>query len=404
MRGLRRVALIRALQHLRRARSDMPGNRVLLVLVLVGLAAAFGLAFLTHAPNRFVSGQPISLAEAAAGARLLALLPAIMLAAGPFLPQRRAVHGAVGAAAGALLLALLWLAGSQAAALAAGASPLARTSLGGAFWCVSLCSALALIDAVYRLRLSAAARFLAGVIVLGLIAALTASGALDQLGIAREYAVRRDVFAAAVLRHLLMVALALIPTVALGVPLGVVVRRRRAAEAAILPLLNIVQTIPSIALFGVLLVPLAALAAAFPGLAGIGIGGVGLAPAVIALILYALLPIVRNTAAGLASVSPVAIEAASGLGMTPRQVFWRIEAPLALPVFLSGLRIATIQTVGLAAVAALIGAGGLGALMFQGLFADALDLVLLGVVPIVLLAWAIDALFKLAIAYAARRP
>jgi osmoprotectant transport system permease protein len=151
-------------------------------------------------------------------------------------------------------------------------------------------------------------------------------------------------------------------------------------------------------------VPLAALAAAFPGLAGIGIGGVGLAPAVIALILYALLPIVRNTAAGLASVSPVAIEAASGLGMTPRQVFWRIEAPLALPVFLSGLRIATIQTVGLAAVAALIGAGGLGALMFQGLFADALDLVLLGVVPIVLLACAIDALFKLAIAYAARRP
>src|SRR6185312_6946494 len=123
--------------------------------------------------------------------------------------------------------------------------------------------------------------------------ALAASGALDQLGIAREYAVRRDMLAAAVLRHLVMVALALVPTVALGVPLGVMVRRRRAAEASILPLLNVVQTIPSIALFAVLLAPLAALAAAVPGLARIGIGGVGLAPAVIALILYALLPVVR---------------------------------------------------------------------------------------------------------------
>lgn len=380
----------------------MPGNRVLLVLVIVGVAAALGLAFLTHAPNRFVSGDPISLAQAAAGIRSLVLLPAVVLIAGPFLPQGRVVHGAVGVAACGFLLALLWLAGSHAITLAASASPLARTSLGGAFWCMALCSALALIDAAYRLRLSPVARFLAGLAVLGLVVALAASGALDQLGIAREYAVRQDMVAAAVLRHLVMVVLAIVPTVALGIPLGVAVRRRRGAEAAILPMLNIVQTIPSIALFAVLLAPLAALAAAFPGLGRIGIGGVGLAPAIIALILYALLPVVRNTAAGLASVSPAAIEAANGLGMTPRQIFWRVEAPLALPVFLSGLRIATIQTVGLAAVAALIGAGGLGAIMFQGLFADALDLVLLGVVPIVLLAWAIDALFKLAIAYLTR--
>src|SRR6185312_9552149 len=105
---------------------------------------------------------------------------------------RPIVHGTVGVAACGFLLALLWLAGSHAAALAADASPLARTSLGGAFWCMALCAALALIDAAYRLRLSPAGRFLAGVVVLGLVVALAASGALDQLGIAREYAVRRD--------------------------------------------------------------------------------------------------------------------------------------------------------------------------------------------------------------------
>jgi osmoprotectant transport system permease protein len=113
---------------------------------------------------------------------------------------------------------------------------------------------------------------------------------------------------------------------------------------------------------------------------------------------------VRDTAEGLAGVSPAALEAGRGLGMTPRQLLWRVELPLALPVILSGLRIATLQAIGLAAVAALIGAGGLGAIMFQGLFADALELVLLGVVPIVLLALAADLLFELGIAYAGRLP
>jgi osmoprotectant transport system permease protein len=131
-------------------------------------------------------------------------------------------------------------------------------------------------------------------------------------------------------------------------------------------------------------------------LAALGIAGVGVTPAVIALVLYSLLPVVRNTAEGLDAVSAAAFEAARGIGMTRAQIFRYVELPLALPVFLSGLRIATVQAVGLVAVAALIGAGGLGAIMFQGLFADALDLVLLGAIPIILLALAADALLGLA--------
>src|SRR3546814_7632231 len=129
-----------------------------------------------------------------------------------------------------------------------------------------------------------------------------------------------------------------------------------------------------------------------PWLAEIGVSGVGMTPAVVALSLYCLLPIVRNTSAGLAGVAPSVVEAARGMGMTPRQIFLRIEVPLALPVFLSGLRITLIQAIGLAVVAALIGAGGLGSIMFQGLFANALDLVLLGALPTILIAVVVDLL------------
>jgi len=220
----------------------------------------------------------------------------------------------------------------------------------------------------------------------------------------REYAARRSVFADAIIRHIAIVLGALLPTVLLGAPLGILAQRRPRLRAGLFPALNLVQTIPSIALFGLLIAPLSGLAGFFPGLAALGVAGVGVTPAIIAVVLYSLLPIVRNTTEGLDAVSPAAVEAARGIGMTRGQIFFHVEMPLALPVFLSGLRIATVQAVGLVAVAALIGAGGLGAIMFQGLFADALDLVLLGAVPIILLALAADALLDLAGKLGRRRP
>jgi osmoprotectant transport system permease protein len=159
--------------------------------------------------------------------------------------------------------------------------------------------------------------------------------------------------------------------------------------------LNVIQTVPSIALFGLLMVPLALLAATFPALRQSGIGGIGMAPAVIALVLYSLLPVVRSTVAGLGQVPQPVVEAAAGMGMNGAQIFRKVELPIALPVFLSGVRIAAVQAVGLAVVAALIGAGGLGALVFQGLASGALDLVLLGVIPVVALAVVVDAAFRI---------
>ena len=115
-----------------------------------------------------------------------------------------------------------------------------------------------------------------------------------------------------------------------------------------------------------------------------------MAPAIVALVLYALLPVVRNTVAGLAGVDPAVIEAARGMGLTSGQIFRQVELPLALPVLLAGLRIVIVQAIGLAVVAALIGAGGLGSFVFEGLGQYAVDLVLLGALPAILLALAAD--------------
>jgi osmoprotectant transport system permease protein len=177
---------------------------------------------------------------------------------------------------------------------------------------------------------------------------------------------------------------------AIGVPLGVLVARKPGYNGAVFSMLNLLQTIPSVALFGLLIMPLAALATAIPPLGAWGIGGIGATPAIVALVLYSLLPVARSTQAGIAAIDPAIADAAQGMGLTTAQIFWRIEVPLGMPHLLAGLRIVVVQAIGLAAVAALIGAGGLGTFIFQGIGQYATDLVLLGALPIILLALAAD--------------
>ncbi len=383
-------------------RSLAPGSRVFLVLALAGVLAAPTLPFVTLAANRLVGGSPIGLGEVMSGIRGLALLPTIALLLSPFAPPRRLATALIAAMALLFLVTLLALAGAAAAELKRGAPPAARVSLGSGVWALFILGALMLAEAMRRLHLPPALRLAIGAAAVAALALLAAVGALDQLSVMAEYAARRSEFLNAVGRHIEIVLGALLPTLLLGFPLGVAAHRRPGLGTWLFPGLNIVQTIPSIALFGLLIAPLSALAARWSIFAEWGIGGVGLTPALIALCLYLLLPIARNTAAGLASVSPAALEAAQGMGMSRGQIFRLVELPLALPVLLSGVRIALVQAVGLAAVAALIGAGGLGAIMFDGLFAYALDLVLLGAVPIILMALAADALLRVA-ASGARR-
>ena len=381
--------------------SPFSGNPVAGILSLLGAGAIIGLPFVRSAANRMLTGEPAGLWQVLmtspsllngllVGVFLLCLLTSVLKAS-------RVVLWLQVFAASALIVLLVAVAGAYAQQLALTQSPFARTSLGGAFWVLLILAWLLATDALQRLNAGLLTRLAILAAVLTLVIWMLASGAGDALSIMKEHANRADTFAAAVLRHLQIVLFALIPTILLGLPLGWWVHRQASANAAVFPVLNIIQTIPSIALFGLLMAPLALLAASFPQLARAGISGVGLAPGVIALVLYSLLPVVRGTLAGLQQVPQAVVDAACGVGMSPRQIALRIQLPLALPVLLSGIQTATIAAIGMATITALIGAGGLGAIMFEGLFSSAQDLVLLGVVPIVGLAVVADALFKVTI-------
>lgn len=175
------------------------------------------------------------------------------------------------------------------------------------------------------------------------------------------------------LEHLTLVGAAMLIAVALGIPLGIVVTRRVGLRRWILGAANVIQTVPSLALFGFLIpVPL--------------LGGIGSRTAIVALALYALLPIIRNTYAGIAGVDPAVVEAARGMGMTDRQLLFQVEIPLALSVILAGIRVATVISVGIATIAAAIGAGGLGTYIFRGLAMVDNQVILAGAVPAAMLA------------------
>ncbi|MFF6012003.1 MULTISPECIES: ABC transporter permease [unclassified Rahnella] len=373
-------------------------NRVLLTLVLLLLLAGYGLAFLSHAPNRLVSGQGISLVTLLHGTSTLILLPALLLLAAAFLTLYGKHHLLVMLLAEILLAALVWLAGHSAVQLTGGdEDSIARTSLGGGFWAASALCLLIASDAISRFTRNHSLRIVLNVQMILPVVLLLAYGQLAELSLLKEYDNRSDVFNDALWQHLGILSGTLLPAVLIGLPVGLFCHRSPRWRGAVLSVLNIIQTVPSIALFGLLLAPLAGLAKALPWLAEHGISGIGLAPAIIALVLYSLLPLVRGVIAGLDSVPEAVIESARGMGMNRVQIFFRVQLPIALPVILTGIRIVAVQTVGMAMVAALIGAGGLGAIMFQGLLSSALDLVLLGVIPAVLMAVVVDSLFKFAV-------
>jgi osmoprotectant transport system permease protein len=366
-------------------------NQVLFVLVAIGAVAVALSGFVGFAPNRLVSGNPIPLWKAAGAlpAAGIALLGALILAASLVKPSKPVLYSAAVSAA-LLLLVVLAAAGQAARILSLSATPASRISLAPAFWILVACATLAVADALQRLEAGSATSAVAVIAITSGAALLAALGTFDALSIAREYESRHQEFSNALVRHMTLVGASVGGAVAIGFPLGVATAKRPRLEGPVFAILNTLQTIPSIALFGLLIVPLSALAAAVPWLGAFGIAGVGVAPAIIALVLYALLPAVRNTVAGLRSVDSSAIDAGRGMGMSSSQILWQVELPLSLPILLAGLRIVTVQAIGLAVVAALIGAGGLGTFVFEGLGQYAVDLVLLGALPAILLALAAD--------------
>lgn len=179
------------------------------------------------------------------------------------------------------------------------------------------------------------------------------------------------------LEHLFLVATSLAVAAAVAVPTGVLLTRREALRRWVVALTNVMQTVPSLALFG-FLIPLPLL------------GGIGKHTAIIALVLYALLPILQNTLAGIMGVDRAVRESAIAMGMTGRQLLWMVELPLASRTILTGVRVATVITVGTATIAAAIGGGGLGVFIFRGLASVNTTQILAGAVPAALMALLAD--------------
>ncbi|WP_058913867.1 ABC transporter permease [Entomohabitans teleogrylli] len=359
---------------------------------------AINLPFLSYAPNRLVSGEPLLLAELLPGGWRWPSIIALALVIVTLLAPRRWLNILSLLAVEGLFCGLLWFSAAAATRLAEQGSALARVSPGSGLWLLLALCLLAAADISARLSRRFIWRWLLNAQIWIVPLALLAGGCFDSFSLLKEYANRAAIFNDALARHLLLLFGTLIPALLIGLPLGWLCYRRPALQSATFTLLNIIQTIPSVALFGLLIAPLAGLSRHFPALGQLGISGTGMAPALIALVLYALLPLVRGAVAGLTQVPREVLESARGMGMSRRQRFFRVEIPLALPVLLRSLRVVAVQTTGMAVVAALIGAGGFGALVFQGLLSSALDLVLLGVIPVVALAVLEDALLALPIA------
>jgi len=201
-------------------------------------------------------------------------------------------------------------------------------------------------------------------------------------------------FSDELVNHLSLAIMPVIPAFALALPLAFAAKNRSGLEKPVFALITSLQIIPALALFGLLMPVLGVLSRSFPFLRSLGIGGLGFAPAATALFLYALLPLFRGCYLGLGSMDPAVLESARGMGMNPVQIVFRVQLPLALPLVVDGLRLALVQSLGLATLGALIGAGGLGWFVFQGLGQGADDLVILASLVICFLAAAADGLIR----------
>lgn len=355
-------------------------------LLVVAVTAPVLLGFAVFAPNRIVPPRAISVDDAAAWG---VLAPAAMAALTAALLPGRAAAVACGIALCGLLAGLGDVAGRLAGPL-----PAARLGAAAGSWVAIGALLLAARLALGRSGEGAAGRAVAAAGFVAALWAMLALGVLDDIGLLREARARGAELRVALGGHVELVAAALLPALATGMALGALAFAVPRGAPTVMGVLAALQVVPAIALFALLIEPLAALGRAAPLLREAGLRGIGAAPAVLGVFLYLLLPVAAATRAALGAAPAAAVDAARGLGFAPGQVLLRVRLPLGAPVFLGGLRTAAVQAVGLVTLGALVGSGGFGVLMFQGLGQFAPDLILLGALPVAVLALVLDAALR----------
>lgn len=359
------------------------------------------LGWLTLRPNRLAAGTGLSLPKSFGWWEATAIVLLWLLCFAMSLRTKERMSAViVGMAANLIIILVFIFAGLAADASLKREGSLARVSLGAGIWTTILGTYIVIFTTRRELQNTRLLQILiswSGIAGVGFLLLL---GRLDNLSLMREFLGNRERFIKELFNHIFLFGGGVVVGMFLGIPLGIWAARSRRAEKPVFFIANITQTVPSLALFGLLIAPLSALSLRFPTLRELGIRGVGATPALIALIIYSLLPIIRNTYVSLKQLDPAVMDAGRGMGMNRFQIFRRLEVPLATPLILEGVRTASVQGVGNAAVAALIGAGGLGYFIFEGLGQGALDLVILGALPIIGLALLVDAVMRTIVAVA----
>jgi osmoprotectant transport system permease protein len=372
-------------------------ERVTLTGALLGVVALF-LPFLKLRPNRIAEGTLYGLFDFAAVPVSTVLLGAVVLAVLCSLlgesPRIRIIK--IGSGFLVFLAALLRLSQSNTL-ISQQELEFGRVTPTAGFWLYMLVTFVLVDGSLRNAPFHRLVKSVIGLVPFAVLFVFLVGGHLDHLAVMQEFHNRQQRFVQELGAHVYLAFTSVAAATAIGVPLGLLAWRRRTAEKPVFTGVNGIQTIPSLALFGLMIAPLAFLSRQFPVLREFGIQGIGNAPALIALTLYSLLPIVRNTFTSLAVIPEAVIDAGTGVGMSRRQLLHHVEVPIAAPIVLGGIRVAAVQAVGNTAVAALIGAGGFGNFVFQGLGQAAPDLIVMGVLPIIFMAVVVDRLFGVAI-------
>jgi osmoprotectant transport system permease protein len=371
-----------------------PGvHKVGLAAAAVALASLLLMPFAVLRTSRIATGSGQSLV-ASVGAVPVALLLAgwlaivvLSLSKGRS-PWRAAARSLAGAS---MIVAVVALSVVAAVRLSATRGAFARVSIGGGAWAAIAAAYIVVVSGRRQMAGRAWVSRAVQLVAPAGIAGMLATGSLSHLGIMREYANWAARFWTETATHLAFTAVGLTLALAIGSAIGVLAFRHAPLERPLLTGVSLLQTIPGLAMIGILFGPLNAVSQRFPALRALGVGGLGWAPVITALTLYALLVVVHDVVIGLRGVSPEAVDAARGMGMTPNQLMRRVRLPLAAPVVYTGMRTAALQTVGTATLGAFVAAGTLGLFITQGLAEGSSDLVLLGALTLVVLALALDA-------------
>lgn len=352
------------------------------------------LPFFSTRINRVSPEETYYLTDSVLPFRFILLLPPLLLGLNALMNRRKggnipaALAGTLG-----LLFPLFMLSLLADSAFVAELGPFGRVNPASGLYLYMAASAVVFL---MKERLSTLDK-VGLLLVLGAIVSLGLTGRFAHFGIIREAINFGTRLPREIIHHLRITFISVGISLVIGLPAALASFQFKPVRAVVIPFLNTLQTIPGIALFGLLIAPLALISRTFPLLRELGIRGIGDTPAIIALSTYALYPVIRYSITAFESADPRVIDAADGMGMSPSQLWRMVRLPLAAPGVLHGIRTALIQTLGNATLAKLIGGGGLGVLVFEGLGQASTDMVLLGMLLVIALTLVSDRILQGAI-------